>query len=185
MRMTKCRWRLLALPVAAMVATPASAQGEKGWQTASDIGAYSLIVASIGIPIIRKDKQGAFQAAGSFAAASLVTEGLKEAFPKLRPDGSDRKSFPSGHTSRSFAAAATIYNREGKGLGIPAFVVASFVGVARVKGDKHFWTDVLAGAAIGTATGFLITKERPNEKAVIVVPWGDTKGGGISLAMQF
>jgi membrane-associated phospholipid phosphatase len=176
---------LLALPIAITVATPALAKGQKGWATASDIGAYSLIAASVGIPLVRDDKQGALQAVGSFAATSLVTEGLKQAFPKLRPDGSDRKSFPSGHTSRSFAAAATIFNREGKSLGIPAFVVASFVGVARVKGDKHFWSDVLVGAAIGTASGFIITRERPDEKSAMIMPWGDTQGGGISFAMRF
>ena len=127
--------------------------------------------------------RGALQAAGSVAATELVTLGLKEAFAERRPDGSDRRSFPSGHTSKAFAAAATIYNREGPSIGIPALAVATFVGVARVQADKHFWYDCLAGAAIGTAAGFLITNERP--RRVAVVPWGDSQGGGVTVGLRF
>jgi membrane-associated phospholipid phosphatase len=178
--------RALVLTVAALGLPFPALASDKGWQRASDVGVYSLMALSIGIPIVKKDKHGAFQAAGSLAATSLITEGMKEAFPKLRPDGSDRKSFPSGHTSRSFAAAATIYNRQGKTLGIPAFAVAGFVGLARVEGNKHFTVDVLAGAALGAVTGFVITNKHPDdEKQAVVTPWVEGKGGGISLAMRF
>jgi membrane-associated phospholipid phosphatase len=165
-------------------AAPAQA-GVQGWKTASDIGAYSLIAVSVGLPAIDHDKAGALQAAGSFGATSLVTEGLKQAFPKMRPDMSDRKSFPSGHTSRSFAAAASLMNREGAKVGVPAFLVAGFVGLARVEGKKHYWSDVLAGAAIGTSIGFLVTKEKPETKQMAFIPWADTQGGGFTLAARF
>jgi len=167
----------------ALAAAPAQAN-EKGWQTASDIGAYSLMAAAIGLPVAKGDTQGALQAGGSIGAALLVTEGLKEAFPKTRPDGSDRRSFPSGHTSRSFAAAATIYNRQGPALGIPAFAVAGVVGLARVEGNKHYWSDVAVGAGLGTVTGLLITNKRPDARTTLI-PWGDGKGGGVSFAMRF
>ncbi len=168
---------------ALLTAAPARAD-EKDWQTVSDIGAYGLMAASIGLPVIKKDKHGAFQAAGSFVATSLVTEAIKEAFPKTRPDGSDRKSFPSGHTSRSFSSAATIYNRYGPKYGIPAFAVASLVGVARHEGRKHYWVDVIAGAALGSASGFLITHKRPSTQTAFI-PWGDTKSAGITIATRF
>jgi membrane-associated phospholipid phosphatase len=165
-------------------ATPALAKNEGTWATISDIGLYGLTAVAIGTPIVKHDRQGAFQAAGSIAAAQLVTIGLKESFPELRPDGSDRKSFPSGHTSQSFAAAATLFNRQGVAVGIPAFAIASLVGVARVQADKHFYYDVIVGAAIGTASGFLITHQRPN-RSVAFAPWGDSKGGGLNLSMHF
>ncbi len=176
--------RAAPLALLAVAASPATAS-EKGWQTASDIGAYSLMAAAIGVPLVKGDEQGALQAGGSIGATLLMTEGMKEAFPKTRPDGSDRKSFPSGHTSRSFAAAATLYNRQGRTIGIPAFVVAGFVGLARVEGNKHFWSDVAAGAALGTITGFLITRKPPGEKSAMIVPWVEQGGGGISLSMRF
>ncbi len=168
----------------ALVPATACAKNEKSWDTASSIGAYGLTAVAIGLPLVKHDTNGALQAAGSVAAAQLVTFGLKEAFPELRPDGSDRKSFPSGHTSQAFAAAASIYNRQGASVGIPALAVATFVGVARVQADKHHWYDCVAGAAIGATSGFLITRDRPDRTAM-VIPWGDSKGGGVTLAMRF
>lgn len=163
--------------------SPAQASSEKDWSTASDIGAYGLAAAAIGYPLVTDDTNGALQAGGSLAAAQLVAQGLKEAFPEWRPDRSDRKSFPSGHTATAFAAAASIFNREGQTAGIPALAVATFVGVARVKADKHHWYDVAVGAAIGGASGFLITR-KPNRQ-VAMIPWGDTKSGGVTVAMRF
>lgn len=176
----------MGLVGAALLIMPGVAQaGTQGWKTASDVGAYGLISLSIGLPAVRGDKQGAFQAGGSFAATSVVTEGLKQTFPRWRPDGSDRKSFPSGHTSRSFAAAASIYNRQGPALGIPALAVAGFVGLARVEGKKHYWSDVAVGAGLGTAIGFLITRDRPEAQTTAFMPWADTSGGGFTFAAQF
>lgn len=163
---------------------PAFAKNEKTYATLSDIGAYGLAAVSVGVPLIRDDTNGAIQAGGSIAAAQLITTGLKEAFPTLRPDGSDRKSFPSGHTSMAFAAASSLFNRQGRSAGIPALAVAGFVGFARVQADKHRWYDVVVGAAIGSASGFLITRDRPDRTAMIV-PWGDSTGAGMTLAMRF
>lgn len=174
---------ILAL-LAAALPGPAFAKNEKTFATLSDIGAYGLTAVALGTPLVKGDTNGAIQAGGSIAAAQLVTFGLKEAFPELRPDGSDRKSFPSGHSSLAFAAASTLFNRQGSSVGIPALAVASFVAFARVQADKHHWYDVVVGAAIGSASGFLITRDRP-ERTAVVVPWGDSKGAGMTLAMRY
>lgn len=179
------RFKALTWAVCFSVLSPSAAYASKeGWATASDVGAYSLMAISLGLPVIEKDKNGALQALGSFGAASLVTEGLKQAFPTLRPDGSDRKSFPSGHTSRSFAAAATLWERQGPIVGISAMVVAGLVGTARIKADKHRFSEVAVGAAIGLASGILITNRKPGSQSALV-PWGDMSGGGIAFAMRF
>lgn len=175
----------VSLFLALLVQSLPAQASDKGWQKASDVAVYSLLTASIAVPLIKDDEAGAWQAGGSFAATSLVTEGMKQAFPKTRPDGSDRKSFPSGHTSRAFAAAASLYNRNGSKIGVPAFVVAGFTGLARVGGRKHYWVDVAVGAGLGGTIGFLITKERPASSQTVFLPWADTSGGGVTIAARF
>lgn len=178
--------RFTAAPLAALgllAATPARAASEDDWATASDVVRAALVVAAVGTPVVEDDWQGVRQAGYSMGAAFLVTEGLKRTFPEMRPDGSDNRSFPSGHTSISFAAAATIDDRQGRTAGIVAHVAAAFVGVARVQADKHRWHDVAVGAAIGEVAGRLLTT-RPAEN-VAIIPWGDTSGGGVTLAARF
>ncbi len=170
---------MLAVPVL-LIAAPASANG---WDEASTAGEAALVAASLGVPALKGDGDGALQAGGSLGAAFLVTEALKRSIDERRPDGSDRRSFPSGHTSASFAAAATLHQRYGWKIGLPATVMAGFVGVARVQARKHFWHDVVAGAAIGEAAGWLITS--PQNQRVRVVPWGDAHGAGVEVAMRF
>ncbi|MDG2005610.1 MAG: phosphatase PAP2 family protein [Novosphingobium sp.] len=182
-----CGKKLLLRPLMlsvtlACTATPALAS-TKGWKDASDVARNVLVVAAIGVPAAQGDWDGVLQAGGSMAVTSGVTFAMKEAFPETRPDLSDRKSFPSGHTSVSFAAAATLHNRHGWKAGIPAHLAAAFVGLARVKADKHHWYDVVAGAAVGELTGLLLTNKRnPN---VQMFPWADSKSAGVSMAMRF
>lgn len=174
--------RLLPIAAALLVATPARA-GDKGWATASDIGRGALVVTALGLPAVQGDWKGTKQAAFSLGATYAVTSGLKHVIEEERPDESNDKSFPSGHTSSSFAAAATLHKRHGWEVGVPAHVVAAFVGVARVKADKHFVHDVLAGAAIGEAAGWLLTSRKNDQ--VQWLPWADSRGGGLTVAMRF
>lgn len=165
-----------------MVGTPAQA-GNSDWATASGIGRDGLVIVALGYPAVQGDWKGTKQAAFSIGAASLVTTGLKEAISEERPDHSNNHSFPSGHTSVSFAAAATLEKRFGWEIGVPAHLVAAFVGVARVKADKHFVHDIVAGAAIGEASGWILTS-RKNGK-VQWLPWGDAHGAGVAMSLQF
>ena len=170
----------IALAIGTLAAAPAHADG---WGTASDVGRDVLVAASLGAPVVQGDWDGARQAGFSLIAAGGTTYALKELIPETRPDGSDARSFPSGHTSVSFAAAATLENRYGWEAGLPAFALASFVGVARVQGHRHYWHDVIAGAALGTASGFLLT--RKHDARVQWVPWAEPGGGGMTLSARF
>ena len=177
-------WLPAAFAASALVsATPALAS-DKDWDTASTVGAGALAAWSIGVPAVTGDGKGALQAAGSIGAAYAVSTGLKEAFPEMRPDGSDNRSFPSGHTAAAFGAAARIYERRGAAEGIPAFALATFVGVARVEAHKHHWYDALAGAAIGTGSGLLLTHPLA-DKRMAFTPRIDSKGGGATVKMAF
>ncbi|MCU6454142.1 phosphatase PAP2 family protein [Sphingomonas sp. A2-49] len=173
------------LPILALgLLWPAAAQADaRGWDRASGIARNALVGAALGIPAVQGDWRGDLQAAGSMAVAGGTTFVLKELVHERRPDGSDDRGFPSGHTSISFAAAASLEKRYGWRAGLPALLVASFVGVARVRADKHYVHDVLAGAAIGTAGGFLLTAR--HDDAVRLTPWSAHRGGGLALAMRF
>ena len=176
------RFAIPAIAATLLIATPAKAD-EDDWATASDIGRGVLVVTALGLPTVQGDWKGTKQAAFSLGATYAVTSGLKLVVEEERPDESNDKSFPSGHTSSSFAAAATLHKRHGWEVGVPAHIVATFVAVARVKADKHFVHDVIAGAVIGEAAGWLLTS-RKNDN-VQWVPWADSKGGGVTVAMRF
>lgn len=172
-----------ALAIALLLGGTPALASDKGWGRASGIARDLLVGAALGVPAVQSDWQGDLQAAGSLLVTGGATWGLKELIPERRPDGSDRKSFPSGHTSIAFAAAGTLENRYGWQAGAPAFILASFVGVARVEARRHHWYDVVTGAALGTGTAFAITRQRGSD--VRLVPWADGNGGGLSFAARF
>src|SRR3954463_2563616 len=165
-----------------VIAAPAHASAA-GWGTASTVGRDALVAVALGAPLVQGDGTGLRQAAFSLGSTQLVTIGLKDVIHEERPDRSDDKSFPSGHTSVSFASAATLEKRYGWKIGVPAHVVAAFVGVARVQARKHYVHDVLAGAAIGEAAGWLLTSRRNGN--VQWLPWGDAHGGGLAATFRF
>ena len=84
---------------------------------------------------------------------AAYTAVLKTAVGRTRPDGSDNKSFPSGHTSNAFTWATIVEHHYGWKAGIPAYAVAAAIGGSRVTGGKHYLSDVAAGAALGVIVG--------------------------------
>lgn len=66
-----------------------------------------------------------------------------------RPHG---HSFPSGHTASGFAAAFALF-LQNRRLGIPALLLAAFIGFTRLYLYVHFPTDVLGGILLGLALG--------------------------------
>lgn len=177
------RHAALALAGCLLVAGPATARNVKTWEDASSAGRDALVLFALAVPAVQEDWRGDLDAGLSMGAAVGAAEALKHVFPERRPDGSDNKSFPSGHASVSFAAAATLQNRYGWQAGLPAQLLAALVATSRVEARKHHWYDVVAGAGIGEASGFLLTSKR--NAAVRVMPWGDTHAGGIGIATRF
>ena len=83
----------------------------------------------------------------------------------------------------SFAAAGYLQQRYGWRYGLPAAGVATLVGLARVESKDHHWYDVVAGAAVGETTAFVLTKRR--DANVQVLPWASGHGAGVSLHARF
>ena len=61
-----------------------------------------------------------------------VTQSIKYAVGRTRPDASSHTSFPSGHSSGSFATATVLQRHYGWKVGIPAYGVASYIAASRL-----------------------------------------------------
>ena len=88
----------------------------------------------------------------SVGVAYVGKTALKAMVKEERPDHSDNKSFPSGHTAMAFAAARSIdkeFRKESIWIPIAGYAAATAVGIERVANDRHHWYDVVAGAAVG------------------------------------
>nr|WP_087025129.1 phosphatase PAP2 family protein [Thaumasiovibrio subtropicus] len=153
------------------------------WIEISDYTAYGLVTASIAWPAYQRDWHGATQAGLSVASGTVIGEVMKARFEKDRPDMSDNDSFPSNHTVNAFSAATNLHIRHGWRVGLPAYGIATLAGVARVEADKHYWEDVLAGAAIGIFTGWLFTDSQSGQ--VYVAPWWKDDATGVYVSARW
>jgi hypothetical protein len=88
--------------------------------------------------------------------AQGATQVIKFATHRTRPDGS-ALSFPSGHTAAAFATATVLHDEFGWKAGLPAFAMAGWVATSRVQMDRHYLSDVIAGATVGLLAGRSLT----------------------------
>lgn len=93
---------------------------------------------------------------------AATVRGLKSSIDELRPDGSDKKSFPSGHTATAFMTATMLskeYGHISPLINIGAYGTAAATGLMRIANNRHWMSDVMVGAGIGilsTELGYLI-----------------------------
>lgn len=91
--------------------------------------------------------------------STMVTTGsvftIKKISCQMRPDASDYLSFPSGHTAEAFANAEFMrqeYKHLSPWYGIAGYTLAATTGYLRMYNNKHWLSDVVAGAGIGIAS---------------------------------
>jgi len=75
-----------------------------------------------------------------------------------RPNGMDNLSFPSGHTAQAFLAASIVHTEfrdKSQWYGIGAYTIATSVAALRMINDKHWQSDVVAGAGFGILSAHL------------------------------
>lgn len=116
----------------------------------------------------------------------------------VRPDGTSSNSFPSGHTATAFMGAEFLY-QEYKDVsiwyGISGYAVATGTGFFRMYNNRHWLTDVAAGAGIGILSTKIaywvhplikrtIFKDKDNSTG-LVVPFYNGKDYGLGMLMKF
>ena len=111
-----------------------------------------------------------------------ITEGVKLAVRRERPD-SGPYSFPSGHTSATFATATVIEHEFGWKAGLAAYGVAVYVGASRLTENQHFASDVIFGAAIGIVSAHAVTIGH-GTKRVGVAPFASPTSRGIEFVVM-
>ena len=111
-----------------------------------------------------------------------VVEVTKRATHHLRPDGSDYRAFPSGHTAQAFLAASVVdleLRDQSPWYGVGAYAVATGVGALRMLNNKHWESDVVAGAGFGILSAHLAYLTHRHR-------WGRhpaDRPGGVGLAL--
>ncbi len=111
-----------------------------------------------------------------------LTAGVKLLVRRERPDGSNQASFPSGHSSGTFATATVLQRHYGWKVGVPAYTVAGYVAASRMNEGKHYLSDVVFGAAVGILVGRTVTLEIRNARFAVSPTLAP---GGIGIQMTW
>ena len=113
--------------------------------------------------------------------SEILVEPLKLIVRRERPDGSNRQSFPSGHAAVTFATATVIERHLGWRKSVFGYAIASYVAMSRIHDNRHYLSDVIFGAAVGTIAGRTVVHHQADYWAFspVAVP-----GGGVALMVS-
>lgn len=92
-------------------------------------------------------------------SAALLVYPMKIIVSRERPNGSNNRSFPSGHATRAFVSAEFLHQEFGHlspWVSIAGYTTAGATAYLRLYQNEHWLSDVLAGAAIGMASTKLV-----------------------------
>ncbi len=101
--------------------------------------------------------------------SQAMVQTLKYTIRRERPDSSDNKSFPSGHSSSMFATATVLHRYYGWKAGVPAYALGGYVALARMAWNRHHITDVVMGAGFGIASARTVTMSMGKSKFTVGV----------------
>jgi membrane-associated phospholipid phosphatase len=162
------------------------------------IGGPGLYYLSDGLAGDARERNRFLAWAESVLWTNLLTNLVKKATGKERPDGSDALSFPSGHVSSTsasvFYTAFDLYDRARRDEGwsdgeafaatvAPALVLAAAMGVARMGADKHDLIDALGGMALGAGVAALHYEWRVDRDEYREAGIASASGAGPPLAI--
>lgn len=170
--------------------------------TVDDYLQYVPLASIYGLSLLGADARHNYvdrtlELATSYIAVGVIVNGIKYTVRAPRPDGSANNSFPSGHTATTFMGAELVrieYGEEHPWLAVGAYTVASAVGVLRVYNNKHWFTDVFAGAGVGILSARIGYWLLPYTKRiahritgwdVFIAPTATIEGASLNAVVKF
>ncbi len=166
--MLKATWKVLLL-IAALGPGKSWAAGDTAFTEFGDVVQILLPVGAFGTTYLYDDREGRIQFIKSLGTSTLTVHTIKWVAAKHRPgQEGNTTSFPSGHTQAAFSGAAFFQTRYGYKWGIPAYTLATLVGLSRIQAEKHFADDVIAGAGIAMLSNWYFTT--PYSESVAILP---------------
>lgn len=151
-------------------ATAARRQLDQGqWEMASDLGNVygdGMLVGGLSAGVWAWGRLGGHEATAAlggdlceaFLLGSAAVWAIKVPVNRTRPSGGGH-SFPSGHTTIAFAVVPVLNRHLGWEAALPATLLAAATGMGRMEDGRHFFSDVVFGAALGLACGDLVAGE--------------------------
>ncbi|MBD0331531.1 MAG: phosphatase PAP2 family protein [Chitinophagaceae bacterium] len=142
----------------------------------------------------RNWQNSAVRIAKSELLSLVLVRSLKKITHIQRPDSISYRSFPSGHTAQLFCTAA-VFQKEVKNakpwMVVSFYTVAGAVGVMRVLNNRHWASDVIAGAGIGILSVNIVQLTHKNKwgkknlsEDLNVIPFFGTQNSGILLSYK-
>lgn len=130
--------------------------------------------------------------------SALVTSTIKGVVGRARPNTGHGPghfsplqgdySFPSGHATGAFAFASVIASHyDSPWVDATAYGIAGLVGVARIRLDAHWTSDVIAGGLIGSLIGHHLVEFNRDLRArgITMAPTIGSDGNELTLCWQF
>lgn len=140
----------------------------KAYKSSETYIQYLPLAATLGLKAFGVESRSSWaRMAVSGAAGGAImlaaTQSMKHIISTRRPDNSDDHSFPSGHTATAFVTATILHREYGHIhplVSIGGYATAAATGILRIRKNRHWASDVAAGAGIGilaTELGYCIT----------------------------
>ncbi len=151
-------------------------------ETLGDILAVTLPLSAYGTTIYNQDNEGESQFYKSYGITIATAVVLKYAIKEERPDKSNNRSFPSGHTASAFAGAGFIHKHYGLKYAVVPYILATYTGYSRVHSNKHHTHDVIAGATIAMLSNWYFVEPYKN---LTISPIATSEFQGVKVNYKF
>ena len=145
------------------------------------VGRY-VVAPSDGVSRTNKYSEVGFDLLRAQILSGVIVQGMKYTVQRDRPSGACC-AFPSGHAGAAFAAAAVLERHLGYRLSWPALAAATYVATSRLVDNRHFLSDVVFGAAVGTTSGWTVVGTRGRKHPLVLQPV-PVKGGMMIAVMR-